>query len=318
MPRIVFFGVSGAFSTTPLRHLARSELCPSLVVMGREIQPGLAFRGLKRWPCPKTRWAKAWAQSPARQRTRPFEDLVNAAHELGIDAVETTDANQLRLLRILASLKPELFVVAGFPHLFSPALLQLASRGAVNIHPGRLPEERGPAPLFWRLKSGATEVDLTLHLLDAGEDSGPIVARDRFAFEPGEDAQAILKRAAQLACPHLIKAVRGLLQGELVLQIQNASQASRKPRPKFSDGQIDPSLPARAVFAMVSALAPYYSLFVDIARDRYFIEGAVDYDETATLPVEYALLGDTLILRCHPGVVRLRLKPGGALFASDY
>ena len=81
---------------------------------------------------------------------------------------------------------------------------------------------------------------------------------------------------------------------------------------------MNPNRRALEVFTYVAACADNYPLFVECGGDRFFIQGAVSYDEEATMAFEYLLTGDRLILRCEPGVVELALKPGGALFTAEY
>jgi hypothetical protein len=45
---------------------------------------------------------------------------------------------------------------------------------------------------------------------------------------------------------------------------------------------------------------------------------AVSFDPDATLPSEYFLSGERMLLRCQPGVVELELKPGGTIFTAEY
>lgn len=315
MPSIVFFGLDGAYSTAPLRALSNSGLKPRLVVRGADDPNGRLRPWVKRRPARPGPIARLLRRG---DRPDPAGGLVPAAHALGVDAVETTDGNAAALQSILRKLRPELLVVAGFPHLLSTQTLGLFSRGAINIHPGRLPQERGPAPLFWSLKAGRTRVDMSVHLIDAGEDTGDVLHRAVYRFEPGASGSEILAGCATAALPGLLKAARDVLAGEVVREAQDPNKAQRRPRPRFSDGRLDTSRSAEEVYTFVCACARRFSLFVEIANDRFFIAGATDYDMDDSLQYDYALIGDRLLLSCTPGVVELELKPDGALFAPDY
>ena len=263
------------------------------------------------------RLSARFAPSPDANADSPHH-LLTAARELGIDAAETSNANRAEMARILSRVRPDLFVVAGFEHLLSPKVLRLAPLGGLNVHPGALPEERGPAPLFWALKAGRVRLHWSIHVLDAGEDSGDRVATGQIQIEPGTEGQTILTHLAHGAAPALVRSVRSLVQGDLVRQPQPREKAQRRPRPTFNDGRIDPSKPAHAVFTFVGGCAQRYSLFAEVAGDRFFVRRAVSYDPAARLDYDFVLTGDRLLLRCNPGLVELELKEDGALFSAEY
>jgi methionyl-tRNA formyltransferase len=317
---LVFFGLDGAFSTIALAALSASELRPRLVIRGVEASsrgPRLSrrpARGLM-----QTLRSRLLADEEVRGgEVRAASSLTAAAHALGIEALETSDANQPAVHAALRQLEPDVFVIAGFSHLLAPSTLALARRGGLNVHPGRLPEERGPAPLFWALKRGRNPVTVTIHALDAGEDSGDVVSAHLVPFAPGIDGQELLARCAETAAPHLIRAVRAVLAGDVVRIPQPRRGAGRCPRPTFADGKLDAGRPAAEVFTFVAACARHHSLWAECAGDRFFIAEALSFDPDARMGFDFVLTGDRLILRCATGVVELRLKDEGALFSAEY
>ena len=317
MIRVAFFGMHGAFSTVPLKALTQSGIEVALVVLGTEARPG-ARRFTQVVPARPSFWNRHRNRLLRGKTPRPKEDLTQAAHALGVDVVQTSWANDPSVVARLRRLGVDAYVVCGFPHLLGSALLDVPRFGGMNLHPGALPEERGPAPLFWALKEGRTNIRWTLHVLDEHEDSGDVISQGQLAFEPGTEGQDILRRVAQAAVPFLVRAVRAMHDGDLVQTPQSSTPVRRRRRPRFRDGLVDPQRSAEEVFTFVSACAQSYSLFVESAEDRFFIGGALSYDPLAETPYEWVLTGDRLILRCRPGVVELQLKTDGALFAAEY
>jgi methionyl-tRNA formyltransferase len=333
MYRIVFFGMNGGFSTTSLAALAGAQLKPALVVRGVAAVTGARSARVdyeSAQPSWLDRLRARFSKSEAGVEAPPAVeeiaagavaheiDLARAAHVLGVDVVTTSDANAVRVRAQIAKAEPDALVVAGFPHLLSKDVLALPKRGGVNLHPGKLPEERGPSPLFWALRNGRTSVTFTVHMLDAGEDSGDIISSGEVRFEPGADGEEVLVACARAASPHLVRAVRGLLEGDLIRMPQAKERAGRCPRPTFRDGLIDAGRTAREVYTFVAGCARTHSVFAECGGDRFFVARAVSYDEQGTLPCEYVLTGDRLLLRCTPGVVELELKVQGAIFSAEY
>lgn len=335
MYRLVFFGMSGGFSAVSLRSLATAGYAPVLVVQGLDkalgergpvieresATPGVLarlFGGKKEAPAPVPVAPVEGGDDEATVQMAQETDISKTARSLKIDLLRTTDANAARARATIAAAEPDAFVVAGFPHLLSQDVLKLAKRGGINLHPGKLPEERGPSPLFWALRDGQTQLTYTVHMLDRGEDTGDVISSGTVPILPGTDGQDLLTFCARSATPQLIRAVRGLLQGDLVRHPQPKLGARRRPRPAFRDGRIDVSKNAEQVYTFVAACSKTFSIYAECGGDRFFIKKAVSYDLEGKLAFEYALTGDRLLLRCHPGIVELELKPEGALFTAEY
>lgn len=290
-----------------------------MVVVGRETSAQLWRSEIVLSRARGPWWRRAFGMKGTTPSGEPNPvDLAANARALDIDTLELSDPGAVRARARVRERAPDCFVVAGFHRLLPTNMLALAKRGGINVHPGRLPEERGPAPMFWMLKAGRTEGRVTVHRLDAGEDSGDVVAEAPFEIEPGTSGREALERAAIAAAPLLTQSVQALLAGTLVGEPQAHERAARCPRPAAGDCRVDPQLSAVKVFTYVAGCADAYPVYVECGGDRFFIARAVSYEADATMAFEYMLSGDRLILRCNPGTVELALKPDGALFTAEY
>lgn len=77
----------------------------------------------------------------------------------------------------LSGYRPDLLVIYGFNWILPPEVFQLPRFGTINIHPGRLPRYRGPAPVHWAIRNGDPEIGVSVHRVDDGVDTGPILAQ---------------------------------------------------------------------------------------------------------------------------------------------
>jgi len=324
-PKIVFFGIDSLFSGILLQALVRSELKPLLVVDGIEHPQHRRSAIFRNYPCQIHGLTKIGRSLGLNRAHKPTDkstsdaNLVELAHAANIDALVVSDVDALRFRAKIQSLQPDFFVVAGFPSLLSSNVLALAGREGLNVHPGKLPSQRGPAPLFWALKSGASHIAYTVHILDDGEDTGDIVGEGDFELQPGLHGRDIHKQCALAASPHLVRSARALWAGDLVRTKQSRIGVARCPRPEYRDNLLDPTISAEQVYSFVCACIDAYPIFAECGGDRFFIKAAHGYSMDDDLPCEFMLSGDELLLRCQPGVVRLSLKPnGGAVFSSEY
>jgi methionyl-tRNA formyltransferase len=92
---------------------------------------------------------------------------------------------------LVAGLGADIGVVAGLDRIVREPLLS-ALPPLYNVHPSLLPEFRGPMPEFWQLEEGAERAGVTIHRIDPGVDTGPIVLQQGFAIEPWFDAEALI------------------------------------------------------------------------------------------------------------------------------
>lgn len=88
----------------------------------------------------------------------------------------------------------ELVVLAGYMHLLTPAFLDAFPDAVVNVHPSLLPSFPGAHAVEEQLAAGVTESGATVHLVDEGVDSGPILAQERVPVLPGDTAETLHER----------------------------------------------------------------------------------------------------------------------------
>jgi phosphoribosylglycinamide formyltransferase-1 len=104
----------------------------------------------------------------------------------------------------------DLVVCAGFMWLLRDNFLDRFPDRVVNTHAAYLPEFPGASPVADALEAGAKETGATVHLVDSGIDSGPILAQERVPIEPGDTVETLWPRVKQTERRLLAKVVREL------------------------------------------------------------------------------------------------------------
>ena len=155
--RAVFFG-SGSFAVPILEAVAGSPDVELVAVISVPDRP--AGRGGALTPTPIARLARA--RGLALLRPPSLRDPA-AIEEIG-------DLDSL------------VGVLADYGRIVPPTILALPRRGILNVHPSLLPRWRGAAPIQATIAAGDTDAGVTLIAMDAGLDSGPIVAVERWAL----------------------------------------------------------------------------------------------------------------------------------------
>lgn len=92
--------------------------------------------------------------------------------------------------------KIDLGILAWWPSIIKEPLLSLPSRGFLNTHPSLLPHNRGKHPNFWSIVE-MRPFGVSLHKIDAGVDTGPIVAQRQIHYDWTDTGGTLYKRALQ-------------------------------------------------------------------------------------------------------------------------
>ncbi len=116
--------------------------------------------------------------------------------------------------------------------------------GFVNIHPSLLPKYRGPSPVHTVIANGDTETGVTLMLLDADVDHGPILAQERMAIPSGGARQALEEQLARIGAQLLTRVLPDYIAGAIQPQGQNHAFATFTKLLTREDGRLNWNEPA--------------------------------------------------------------------------
>jgi phosphoribosylglycinamide formyltransferase-1 len=105
----------------------------------------------------------------------------------------------------------DLVVCAGYMHLLRSTFLERFPGRVVNTHPAPLPEFPGPHPIDDVLAAGAPETAATVHYVDGGVDTGPVIAAERVPVLPDDDAETLKERVQAVEHRLLPEVVRSLI-----------------------------------------------------------------------------------------------------------
>jgi formyltetrahydrofolate-dependent phosphoribosylglycinamide formyltransferase len=105
---------------------------------------------------------------------------------------------EARISACLQEGEVELVVLAGFLRVLSPHFLKLFEDRIINLHPSLLPKHKGLHAIEKALTARDRETGCTVHLVDAGLDTGPMIAQRTCPIIPGDDLDALTERIQKL------------------------------------------------------------------------------------------------------------------------
>ncbi len=122
--------------------------------------------------------------------------VADMAKELGLEVLEMDDVRQLPI---------DIIFVVGYNKVLKKDIINIPKDGVINIHLAPLPEYRGRNSPAHAIMNGETEYGVTIHYIDEGVDTGPIIADSRFDIAPDMTARELYKRS-ELEAFELFKA----------------------------------------------------------------------------------------------------------------
>ena len=115
----------------------------------------------------------------------------------------------------IAAYDPDLVVSAGFMKIVGPAVLAAFGGRLINTHPALLPAFPGAHAVRDALAAGVTVTGSTVHVVDAGVDTGPVLAQREVAVLPGDDEASLHERIKDVERELLVQTVAELVPAVL-------------------------------------------------------------------------------------------------------
>ena len=196
-----------------------------------------------------------------RGRKRVAPPVKQAAAEANLPVLQPPTLRDPAVVARLRSLKPDLIVVAAFGQILRPEVLNIPPHGCINVHASLLPRWRGAAPIAAAIRAGDTETGITLMLMEAGLDTGPVIRAQAIAITPQDNQETLSQALADLGAELLIETLPDWLAGKITPQPQDDRLATLAPRLKKEEGLLDWTRTAVEIERHVRAFYPWPGTF---------------------------------------------------------
>jgi methionyl-tRNA formyltransferase len=199
-----------------------------------------------------------------------------------------------------AALNADAVIVAAYGLILPQAILDAPRFGCINVHASLLPRWRGAAPIQRAILAGDTETGVTIMQMEAGLDTGPMLAKISAPIE-GKTGGALTEELADIGAELLVKVLNDL----------NAFPPVSQPRigmtyaPKIdkTESRLDFLISAPQAVRQVRAFAPAPGAFFEYQGERIRI-----LDAKALMTAEAAppgtVIDGSLTIACNPGAIQ--------------
>jgi methionyl-tRNA formyltransferase len=223
----------------------------------------------------------------------------------------------------LAQLGADVMIVVAYGLILPQAVLDLPRFGCLNVHASILPRWRGAAPIQRAIEAGDEETGVTIMRMDAGLDTGDMLAAARCPIGPETTAASLHDELAALGPPLLLEVLEDL-QGHLDRACkQDDAEACYAGKVLKSEARIDWSRDATSLDRTIRAFNPFPGCFAILAGQRVKIWRARPIREPAGPGAAGTILRadrDGIVVSCGDGqlnIQQLQLPGGRPLSASQ-
>jgi len=217
-----------------------------------------------------------------RGRTPRPPPVKLAALDRGLPVLQPPALRDSDTLARLRALSPEVMIVVAYGQILRRDVLDIPPRGVLNVHPSLLPRWRGASPIPAAILAGDERTGVTIMLMDAGMDSGPLLAQNEAPVQESDTAGSLGERLAEGGAGLLAETLPRWLAGEIEPQPQDDSRATTSPLIRKEDGALDWSLPATDTWRRVRAYNPWPGAYTTLDGELLHIWQARPLDANSS------------------------------------
>ncbi len=179
------------------------------------------------------------------------------AQRLGIDVHQPATFKAPEAASLLSSLELDLLVVVAYGLILPAAVLRIPRLGCINIHASLLPRWRGAAPIQRSLLAGDASTGVTIMRMEAGLDTGPMLASRRTDITPQDSAASLHDRLASIGADLMVETLPAIESGTVHEEPQPEQGVTYADKIDKAEARIDWNLDAVRICRQVRAFNPW-------------------------------------------------------------
>lgn len=202
------------------------------------------------------------------------ESLVRIAKENNLPLLQSRHLKESAVINKIKEINPEIIFCIGGTQLIPDQVVKIPKLGCLNIHPAMLPKYRGRYSTVHAIFNGENETGVTLHWMDSGIDTGPIISQQKIRIKDTDTAKTLYdeftKVGERLFKTFLYKWVRG----EKIQSVpQDNKKATYYSRKLPNNGKIDWSWNGKQIKNFIRAMTfePFSPVTITLGKKEMVI-----------------------------------------------
>ncbi|WP_081649826.1 methionyl-tRNA formyltransferase [Fodinicurvata sediminis] len=250
-----------------------------------------------------------------RETRSPVHDTA-LAHDLPVHTPDSLKDPQAQA--DFAALDLDVAVVVAYGQILPQAVLDAPRHGCVNVHASLLPRWRGAAPIQRALLAGDAETGVTLMRMEAGLDTGPMLARLPLEIAPDETGQSLHDRLARQGAEAIASVLADYVAGRITPEPQPEEGVTYAAKLTRAESALDWRRPAVELERKVRAFTPWPGAYCEFDGARIkVVQAALQEGQSGARPG--TVLDDRLTVACGEGALRLvkLQRPGRSVLEAS-
>ncbi len=208
-----------------------------------------------------------------------FPPTKQFALENNIDVIQPEKLRNPDIKQTLLSLQPDFFVVIAYGRILPKELLEIPTKGCINVHASLLPKWRGAAPIQFSLLHGDLQTGVCTMLMDEGMDTGDILLTRITDIQVDERFNQLSNRLSILGAELIVETINSFDQ--IIPKQQDHNDATYTRLLQKEDRIIDWSKDAATIFNQFRAMSPDPGAVTQFRNKRLIIKDMLltEYDE---------------------------------------
>lgn len=248
-----------------------------------------------------------------RRRALTPSPVHQAAEDHGLPVITSDRPHTQEPLAQIRATGAQVSAVVAYGALLREPALSALPYGWVNLHFSLLPAWRGAAPVQHAIWAGDTTTGVSTFQIEAGLDTGPVLATRSHPIRPWDTAGDLLETLADVGAPVLVETLDQIQAGTVTAVPQPNTGISHAPRVTSADAQVDWNAPAHVVDQQIRATTPAPGAWTTVGGRRMKIAPVrPEPDLTSHQPGALATDAEGVVVGTGSHPVRLiRLAPAG-------
>lgn len=247
---------------------------------------------------------------PPRRAGRGKKVNLTPVHEMALKygiTVRTPENFKLQKDKLaFFDLNADLTVVVAYGLILPLEIIEAARYGSLNIHASILPKWRGAAPIHRAIMSGDSETGVCIMKMDAGLDTGPVVAKESTPIKADDTTSFLSERLADLGAKLLIETIKKI--DELIPKPQASIEVSYAKKIDKKEAKIDWSLDFQIIEQQIRGLSRYPGAWAYYNDERIkFLNVRINSSNQNNQSEPGMVIGTPLVIACEGGALEITL-----------
>lgn len=190
-----------------------------------------------------------------------FSQVKEVALTNGIPILQPAKAREEEFIHELTMLAPDMILVVAFGQILPREILELPTKGCINVHASLLPRLRGAAPIQRAIMEGETKTGITIMHMDVGIDTGDMILSEEVTIDEKETSGTLHDKLAICGSELLLRAMEKIENGTALCEKQDDSLSTYARPLNKNDGNIDFHKSAIEIERLIRGLNPWPSAY---------------------------------------------------------